>query len=74
MLYCVRVPVGDWGAPDGAHPLKPGPAVHSDGYTALHIAAKCGNRRIVRLLVAFNVDVNAQRHYGCAVSACSKSA
>jgi hypothetical protein len=48
----------------------PGPAVHSFGNTALHYAAECGNRRIVRLLVGFGADVNAQDKEWCAVSAC----
>jgi ankyrin repeat protein len=52
----------------------PGPAVHRYGSTALHWAAYDGNRRIVRLLVAFNADVNAQEDNGCAVSACGESA
>jgi ankyrin repeat protein len=34
--------------------------VHSLGWTALHYAAHHGNRRIVRLLVGFNADVNTQ--------------
>jgi ankyrin repeat protein len=48
--------------------------VHSDGCTALHVAAYYGNRRIVRSLVAFGADVNGQTDYGCAVSACCESA
>jgi ankyrin repeat protein len=43
--------------------------VHSFGHTALHWAAKYGNRRIVRSLVGSGADVNAQDDYGCAVSA-----
>jgi hypothetical protein len=43
--------------------------VHSDGFTALHWAARFGNRRIVRLLIASDADVNAQSLGGCAVSA-----
>ena len=42
--------------------------------TALHYAARYGNRRIVRLLVASGADVNAQDNIGCAVSACGESA
>jgi hypothetical protein len=58
------------GFPRGAQPLHRGPAVHSNlGDTALHIAVRRGNRRIVRLLVAFNADVNARGCNGCAVSA-----
>ena len=45
-----------------------GAAVHSNGYTALHWAAVCGNRRIVRSLVDANAAVNAQNCYGCAFS------
>ena len=55
--------------------MGPTPAVHSDdGWTALHWAAIRGNRRIVRSLVAFNADVNAQNRNGCAVCACGESA
>ncbi len=56
----------DRGTPVG--PI-PGPAVHSDGDTALHWAAEYGKHRIVRLLIAFNADVKAQNDDGCAVSA-----
>jgi hypothetical protein len=63
------------GYPRGGPPPHPGPAVHRYGYTALHWAAVHGNRRIVRLLVDANADVNAQSdHGGCAVSACGESA
>jgi hypothetical protein len=63
------------GYPRGAHPRIPGPAVHRyNRCTALHYAADCGNRRIVRLLAAFNADVNAQDFIGRAVSACGESA
>ena len=57
-------------------PPHPGPAVHSDGMTmtALHWAAEYGNRRIVRSLVAFNGDVNAQDRHGCTVCARGESA
>ncbi len=58
-----------WGPPP-----RSGPAVHSNGSTALHYAALYGNRRIVRLLVDANADVNAQNDSGCAVSACGESA
>ena len=62
------------GYPRGAHPRTPGPAVHSDGWTALHWAASRGNRRIVRSLVDADADVNAQDMFGCAVCACGESA
>ncbi len=62
------------GVPPWGPPPHPGPAVHSDGMTALHWAAYYGNRRIVRSLVAFNADVNAQDRFGCAVCACGESA
>ena len=42
--------------------------------TALHYAARFGNRRIVRSLVDANADVNAKTRYGCAVCACGESA
>ncbi len=65
MLFCFRVPVGS-GVPPQSPPPHPGPAVHSYGITALHFAAQYGNRRIVRLLVASDADVNAQNRYnGC---------
>jgi hypothetical protein len=70
--FVFRVPVGYWGTPVGPTP-HPGPAVHSLGLTALHHAAMFGNRRIVQLLIAFNADVNAQSHSGCAVSARGES-
>ena len=59
------------GVPPWGPPPHPGPAVHRrNGWTALHYAAQYSNRRIVGLLVGFNVDVNAQDRYnGCAVSA-----
>jgi hypothetical protein len=44
-------------------PPHPGPAVHSNGYTALRYAALHGNRRIVRLLIASNAAVDAQNDY-----------
>ena len=57
------------GAPPWGPPHHPGPAVHSDGTTALHYAAENNNRRIIRLLVASGAVVNAQTRGGCAVSA-----
>ena len=69
MLFCFRVPVAS-GVPSWGPPPHPGPDVHSFGDTALHMAAKYGNRRIVRLLIASDADVNAQDRFGCAVSAC----
>jgi hypothetical protein len=51
-----------------------GPAVHSDGFTALHYAAKYGNRRMIRSLVDANADVHAQTDNGCAVCARGESA
>ncbi len=73
MLFCffgyrLGTGVSAWGPPP-----HPGPAVHSNGSTALHWAAVYGNRRIVRLLVASGADVNAQNDYGCAVCACGES-
>ncbi len=62
------------GVPPWGPPPHPGPAVHSDGKTALHSAAMIGNRRIVRSLVDANAGVNAQNDYGCAVCACGESA
>ncbi len=73
VLFCFRVPVGYLVPPWGPPPY-PGPAVHSNGHTALHEAAVYGNRRIVRLLVASGADVNAEDDDGCAVSACGRSA
>ena len=62
------------GAPPWGPPPHPGPAVHRrNGFTALHYAAKYGNRRIVRSLVASGADVNVQDRFGCAVSACGES-
>ncbi len=52
----------------------PGPAVHSDGFTALHYAARKGNRRMIRLLVDAKAAVHAKTNFGCAVCACSESA
>ncbi len=68
-----RYRFGSWGTPVGPTP-HPGPAVHSNGYTALHIAAIYGNRRIVRSLVDAKADVNARTRGGCAVCACGESA
>ena len=65
---CFGYRLGTGVPPWGPSP-HPGPAVHRYGSTALHWAAYDGNRRIVRLLVAFNADVNAQEDNGCAVSA-----
>ena len=62
------------GYPRGAHPRTPGPAVHRRGMTALHWAARRGNRRIVRSLAASGAVVNAQNRNGCAVCACGESA
>ena len=62
------------GVPPWGPPPHPGPAVHRYGHTALHWAARYGNRRIVRSLVASGADVNAQNRFGCAVSACGESA
>ncbi len=62
------------GVPRGAHPITPGPAVHSDGNTALHWAAAYGNRRMIRSLVDADADVNAQNDAGCAVCARGESA
>jgi hypothetical protein len=61
-------PVG----PTGMAPPHADPAVHSRGLTALHLAAHCGNRRIVRSLVASGADVNAQNSHGSADSACGE--
>ncbi len=51
-----------------------GPAVHSDGWTALHWAAERGNRRMIRSLVEANADVNAKNDFECAVCARGESA
>ena len=61
--------VPPWGP--SPHPV---PAVHSDGSTALDWAAIDGNRRMIRLLVDANADVNARNDVGCAVCACGESA
>ncbi len=42
--------------------------------TALHEAARNGNRRMIRLLVDADADVNAQNRFGCAVCARGESA
>jgi ankyrin repeat protein len=48
--------------------------VHSEyGETALHWVAAYGNRRLVRLLIASNADVNAQDCDGCTVSAAASA-
>ncbi len=62
------------GVPPWGPPPHAGPAVHSDGWTALYYAAEYGNRRIVRSLVDANADVNAQTGGWCAVCARGKSA
>ncbi len=61
------------GVPPWGPPPHPGPAVHSDGNTALHYAARNGDRRIVRSLVDADADVNAQDRIGCAVCARGES-
>ena len=72
---CVLFCFSGTGLGTGVPPSGPPPAVHRDnGMTALHWAAEFGNRRIVRSLAAFNADVNAQNHNGCAVCACGESA
>jgi hypothetical protein len=43
-------------------------------YTPLHYAARYGNRRMIRLLVDANADVNAQYAFECAVCARGESA
>ncbi len=45
-----------------------------NGWTALHWAAYYGNRRMIRLLVDADADVNALTMFGCAVCACGESA
>jgi hypothetical protein len=64
--YCFvfRVPAGYWGTPVGPTPHA-GPAVHSNGWTALHYAADCGNRRMIRSLADANADVNYENNSGC---------
>jgi hypothetical protein len=62
------------GVPPWGPPPHPGPAVHSNGFTALHWAAFFGNRRIVRSLVDADADVNGQNNYECAVCARGESA
>ncbi len=62
------------GLPPWGPPPQPGPAVHSDGWTALHYAAFFGNRRMIRSLVDADADVNAQNDYECAVCARGESA
>ena len=75
MLFCFPGTGLGTGLPPSGPPPHPGPAVDRDnGLTALHWAAYYGNRRIVRSLVAFNADVNAQDRHGCAVCACGESA
>ncbi len=70
------------GVPRWGPPPHPGPAVHSNGDTALHWAALKGNRRMIRSLVDADADLNAQNDYDfwtadcdrCAVCACGESA
>ncbi len=62
------------GVPPWGPPPHSGPAAHRFGNTALHYAASNGNRRIVRLLVDANADVNALTDGGCAVCARGESA
>ena len=62
------------GVPPWGPPPHPGPALHSDGNTALHSAAIIGNRRMIRSLVDADADVNAQDDYRCAICACGESA
>ena len=64
---------GYWATPWGPPP-HPGPAVHSDGNTALHSAAYYGNRRMIGLLVDADAKVNARNDIGCAVCARGESA
>ena len=42
--------------------------------TALHWAARLGNRRMIRSLVDAKADVHARNDYGCAVCARGESA
>ncbi len=72
-VLCFGYRLGTGAPPWGPNP-HPGPAVHSDGRTALHWAAMRGNRRIVRTLVDADADVNAQNRDGCAVCARGESA
>jgi hypothetical protein len=63
------------GLPPWGPPPHPGPAVHSDGRTALHYAASYRNRRMIRSLVDADADVHAQDDdFGCAVCARGESA
>jgi hypothetical protein len=62
------------GVPPWGPPPHSGPAVHRYSSTALHWAAAKGDRRIVRLLVDANADVNAKDCDGCAVCARGVSA
>ena len=75
VLFCVfGYRFGYWGTPVGPTPITPGPAVHRNGWTALHSAAARGNRRMIRSLVGFGADLNAQTDDGCAVCARGESA
>ena len=58
----------------GPTPITPGPAVHSDGATALHWAAYHRNRRMIRSLVDAKAAVDAQDRNRCAVCARGESA
>ena len=62
------------GVPPWGPPPHPGPAVHSNGNTALHWAANYGNRRMIRSLVDADADVHAQDDDRCAVCARGESA
>ncbi len=48
--------------------------MHSGDWTALHWAAFNGNRRMIRLLVDADADLNGQNGSGCAVCARGESA
>ncbi len=48
--------------------------MHRYGFTALHWAARYGNRRMIRSLVDAGADVHAQNDDGCAVCARGESA
>jgi hypothetical protein len=62
------------GVPPWGPPPHPGPALHSNGRTALHWAAAYGNRRMIRSLVDAKAAVDAQDRDGCAVCARGESA
>jgi hypothetical protein len=67
--YRLGTMVPPWGPPPHA-----GPAVHSNGDTALHHAAYRGNCRMIRSLVDADADVNAQNDNWCAVCTRGESA